>query len=106
MQAKLSGAAALSAYIHLPADSMNDAEVSVLPCPHCGMLMEIPHEHINCAIYRHATFKVTGQQIDPHAPKEICDRLVELGLVHGCGKPFRVRREAEGWLVAEACEYL
>jgi hypothetical protein len=34
--------------------------------------------------------KDSGMQVNPHAPKEHCDSLVEQDLIHGCGKPFRL----------------
>jgi len=30
------------------------------------------------------------QQINPHAPKQECDRLVQSNQIIGCGKPFLV----------------
>ena len=57
-------------------------------CPHCQHFVEILE--INCAIFRHAVFKQTGQQLNPHASKEECDRLTEQGQVYGCGKPFQI----------------
>ena len=35
-----------------------------------------------------------GQQINPHAPQSECDRLVDRDLIWGCGKPFRLLRDA------------
>jgi hypothetical protein len=54
-------------------------------CPHCGGSVQIIE--INCGIFRHAIY-LNGQQIDPHAPKELCDRLVRENLVIGCARPF------------------
>jgi hypothetical protein len=57
-------------------------------CPHCGGLVEIIE--INCGIFRHGIIKETGQQMDPHSSKEICEHLVENNLIYGCGKPFEI----------------
>tara|TARA_Y100000816_G_scaffold150197_1_gene106879 strand:- start:1083 stop:1349 length:267 start_codon:yes stop_codon:yes gene_type:complete len=62
----------------------------LLVCPHCESMMELIKSQINCAIYRHGVYKSTGQQIDPHAKKEICDKLVETDSIYGCGKPFKL----------------
>ncbi len=59
-------------------------------CPHCKNMMELIKSQINCAIYRHGVYKSTGEQIDPHAKKEICDNLVETDSIYGCGKPFKL----------------
>lgn len=76
----------------------------LLPCPHCQQLIEI--EQINCSIFRHGVYRVTYQQINPHAPKQECDRLFLDGLIYGCGKPFRVITQSDESLVAEACDYI
>ena len=81
-----------------------------IPCPHCHVLMELAHTDLNCGIYRHAVWKDGGTQIDPHAPRDVCEQVVREGLVHGCGKPFRAReaRSASGEvsLRVEVCGYL
>ena len=43
----------------------------VVECPHCKEPVLI--EKINCCIFRHASFKNTGQQIGPHTEKKLCD---------------------------------
>ena len=84
----------------------NGGAVSYLHCPHCNMLVEIPINYINCAIYRHAVIKQTGKQLDPHAPKEICDMLAKNGLIYGCGKPFMVVREDNKNIFLQKCDYV
>ena len=64
-------------------------------CPHCGGMVHIPATQINCNVFRHAFFKSTGLQIDPHTPKLECDRLLHEDLIWGCGKPFRLELELE-----------
>ena len=68
---------------------MSDTNIYI-ECPHCNQLMELIKQEINCAIYRHGIFKDTGGQMDPHAPKQVCDELVEKDLIYGCGKPFKI----------------
>ena len=82
-----------------------------IECPHCNQLMELIKQEINCAIYRHGIFKETGQQMDPHASKHICDELVEKDLIYGCGKPFKlfenknpVTKETTYYI--EKCDYI
>lgn len=81
-----------------------EAEAEV-ECPHCHCVIII--ESVNCGIFRHGVVKATGEQIPPHASKEICDKLVQQDAIYGCGKPFRVTRRIDGaQLTAEVCEYI
>ena len=59
-----------------------------ITCPHCSCLIEILQ--INCAIFRHGVYKNNNIQIDPHLDKISCDKLIDLNLIHGCGKPFKI----------------
>ena len=61
---------------------------------------------LNCCIFRHAVFKDTMQPIHPHAPREVCEKLVADGAVIGCAAPFRVVTQADGAFVAVPCEYI
>ena len=70
-------------------------------CPHCGGMIHIPATQINCNVFRHAFFKSTGLQIDPHTPKIECDRLLHEDLIWGCGKPFRLELDLESELELE-----
>ena len=71
-------------------------------CPNCGGMIEMIE--INCAIARHGVMK-NGIQVNPHAEKKTCEKLVKEGLVFGYCLPFRVIKEGEK-LVAIACEYI
>ena len=82
-------------------------------CPHCGGMVHIPATQINCNVFRHAFFKSTGLQIDPHTHKIECDRLLHEDLIWGCGKPFRLELELEleqeqnqAQYHATRCEYI
>ena len=85
---------------------MNTEEKSKEPivmCPHCREYIVI--EKINCAIFRHGTFKHNGNQIPPHASKQMCDVFVREKLIYGCGKPFRIVHH-DNCYIAECCDYL
>jgi hypothetical protein len=75
-------------------------------CPHCDQIIEILA--INCAIFRCAVIKQTGEQLNPHAPKMECDRLAEQGLIYGCGKPFRLEPDPSNPFTHRAviCDYI
>jgi hypothetical protein len=79
--------------------------VLIIVCPHCQEPVMIHQKDINCAIFRHAVFKDTYQQIPPHASKELCDTWQEKGRVYGCAKPFRLVKQGDNY-VAEICEYI
>lgn len=59
-------------------------------CPHsdCGLMIQVPKNQVNCRIFRHAVYKDTGEQINPHTPREVCDKLRNSGSIYGCGRPF------------------
>lgn len=72
-------------------------------CPHCGGAIEIVQ--VNCGIFRHGIFKHNQQQIDPHAPKNICDKVFNEGLIYGCGKPFKINKIENTYFTVE-CDYI
>jgi len=76
----------------------------VFKCPHCDMFIQVHKDHINCRIFRHAVYKNTYQPINPHAPKQECDALLEGNHVYGCCKPFRLVFSNE--IFVEACDYI
>jgi len=75
----------------------------IIICPNCQQFVEILQ--INCAIFRHGIFKISGQQMDPHTPKPQCDQYIQDELIYGCGKPFRVVVK-DDQLFAEICDYI
>jgi hypothetical protein len=48
----------------------------------------------------------TGKQMDPHAPKDVCDTLSNNNQIFGCGKPFKVVKKEDGTYITEICEYI
>lgn len=97
---------------------MTDINFTVL-CPHCEIWIII--EQVNCGIFRHGVHRFTGMQVPPHLDKEQCDKLFELGIIFGCGKPFKLvsnpeydpnithvgpkDKENPKW-IAESCDYI
>ena len=59
----------------------------VINCPHCNDFIIIYCNEINCKIFRHAIYK-NGTNVNPHASKEECERLLHNNEIYGCGKPF------------------
>ena len=75
----------------------------LIECPHCGGSVEIVE--INCAIFRHAYYKGTAEQIPPHTSAHECNRLFLEDAIYGCGGPFRLVEKNGSW-EAEICDYL
>ena len=81
-------------------------------CPHCNEYLII--EKVNCAIFRHGVVKTTMRQINPHLSKPECDKLKDLDLIYGCGKPFKLEwvnkkekeEEEEGRWICVECDYI
>jgi hypothetical protein len=84
---------------------VSEGGILVFLCPHCGENIIVYEADIACAIFRHAIHKNTMEQINPHASKEECDRLVEEGLVYGCAGPFRILKSGNSYHI-EICEYI
>ncbi len=68
-------------------------------CPWCNGNIEVKESELNCKIFRHAIYKTTHQQINPHAPKHECEDLVSKGKVYGCAKQFKVITTENGYEV-------
>lgn len=71
----------------------------IISCPYCNG--DIIILELNCKIFRHGQFKDTGKQLNPHASKELCDKVIEEDLVYGCAKPFKIVNGK-----AEKCDYI
>lgn len=74
-------------------------------CPHCGDLVLINTNEINCGIFRHGVFKETNQQINSHETKSNCDVYKEKDLIYGCGKPFQVVKVNDKYEIS-ICDYI
>lgn len=74
-------------------------------CPHCSGSIIIAENEINCAIFRHGSYKSDNQQINPHLDKESCDKLFKENKINGCGKPFKLVK-TDNEYVAEICDYI
>ena len=73
-------------------------------CPNCNEEIIVNKNELNCKIFRHAIFKDSYKQIDPHLQKIYCDKLVEEDKIFGCSKPFEiVRRDVKLYVVK--CDY-
>ena len=73
-------------------------------CPKCNEILYI--SEINCSIFRHAFFKDTMKQLNPHSSKEECDNCIKNNKIIGCGTPFKVVKNNENKYVAILCDYI
>lgn len=74
-------------------------------CPHCGGHFVVAKEELNCRIVRHFVY-FSGEQLNPHASKEVCDLAVSSAKGHGCAGPVRLNQTPDGKWVAEKCDYI
>jgi hypothetical protein len=82
----------------------HDKNELIVSCPHCSEHILI--EKLNCCIFRHGSFIKNGKQIDPHLPKEQCERLIKKRLIYGCGKPFKIIKNTKDDFEATICDYI
>ena len=68
---------------------MADSSLHIIQCPHCSIQISIQKNELNCCIFRCGQYKSTGEPINPHMPKDECDRLHNNDLIYGCSRPFR-----------------
>lgn len=80
-------------------------------CPHCDGTIIM--KKLNCGVFRHGVLKKNGKQINPHAPKEVCERYLRKNQIYGCGKPFKIvmkestdDSELVSKFITEKCEYI
>ena len=73
-------------------------------CPHCSQEIVVFVKDINCRIFRHAIFKDSYKQIDPHLSLENCQKLINENKVYGCAKPFEILIKNEKYFVT-ICDY-
>jgi hypothetical protein len=69
----------------------------IFQCPSCSDFVQVERGAVACSIFRHLYYaNINGNriellsQVDAHAPKEICERLLREGRAVGCGKPFKM----------------
>jgi hypothetical protein len=84
---------------------MDNSEYYFITCPNCEGQIIVHKNEVNCKIFRHAVYKNSLININPHAPKQECDQLFNDGKIYGCGKPFQLIGE-NGLYNAVICDYI
>jgi hypothetical protein len=90
-----------------------DGEIICFECPHCKGFIQVEKTALHCRVFRHGYFYRKDEkgniflleQINPHMPKEQCDRLVSENKIVGCSKPFQIVSEGEK-MIAKICDYI
>ena len=82
-------------------ECINDA--FLFECPHCSDLIQVQKDQVNCRIFRHAVYKSSFEQINPHTNKQECDRLLQGDFVYGCAKPFILDTNS---MTVSGCNYI
>jgi hypothetical protein len=87
---------------------MNNDKEHIFICLHCGGKFVINENDFNCRILRHAVYKDTLKEINPHMSKEECESLIKKGQVYGCAKPLRILPciNNDGNYELEICDYI
>jgi hypothetical protein len=78
----------------------------IFRCLHCEEYFIINRNEFNCKILRHAVYKHNMEPINPHLPKDDCDRLVKEDLVYGCAKPLMIIQKNNEDFNVEICNYI
>ena len=74
----------------------------IVKCPHCKGIVVV--QELNCHIFRHGTYKNDFQQVNPHLPKNDCDKLFLNNEIYGCCKPFEIIYK-NNKMFAVICDY-
>lgn len=74
-------------------------------CPHCSLPITTAIGELACCIFRHGSNMKTNQQVQPHAPKEECDRFAQDPDYVGCCKPYKIVPDS-GKYTVEICDYI
>lgn len=77
----------------------------ILKCPNCLDYVLIYEKEFNCKIFRHAYYKNSYKQIDPHMKKEECTRLKKEDIIYGCAMPFKLIKNKNEFTL-EKCDYI
>lgn len=95
-----------------PVELDTGSDMYTFQCPQCDSWTQVPSDGLNCKIFRHAHHFVTRgdeiiltTQLNPHAPKELCEKLLRENKVIGCAKPFKIIQEGNIYY-ATKCEYI
>lgn len=79
----------LSPHLSYMTDIIQEENYYLITCPHCQGIIQIYKHEIQCKVFRHGIYKHNGNQMNPHTPKEECDKVFHNQEIYGCGKPFR-----------------
>ena len=73
----------------------------ILTCCNCNNIFIVNTKEFNCKILRHGIYKSNYQQINPHLPKNECDRLFNNDLIYGIFDPAKNNLTIDMWVNSE-----
>ena len=73
-------------------------------CPNCFDKIIVQKKQLRCKIFRHAVYKTSYKQVNPHLSREKCEKLTKENKVYGCCKPFEIISNGSK-MHASVCEY-
>lgn len=77
----------------------------IFKCKHCNDDFIVNKNDFNCMILRHGVYKNNMVPMNPHTPKDECDKLSVEGEIFGCGKPLKIITSDNGFDVI-ICDYI
>ena len=83
---------------------IRDDNILIFKCPWCDDQITVLIKELNCKIFRHAIYKDSFKQINPHSSKNKCDKLLSNNKIFGCSKPFELIDFENNYKV-QKCEY-
>ena len=83
--------------------AQQDQNLLSFDCPHCCCQFVMSESEIACGIVRHGA--IGDNPIPPHAPKEECEKYLQMPNVRGCCKPVKIVKK-ENVYCAEICDYI
>ena len=73
-------------------------------CPNCFYEIIVKKKQLRCKIFRHAIYKSSYKQVNPHLSKARCEKLTKENKVYGCCRPFEIISDGVK-MYASVCEY-
>jgi hypothetical protein len=74
-------------------------------CPNCRQQIIVLKKQLRCKIFRHAIYKSSFKQVNPHMSREKCEKLIREDKVYGCCKPFEIISNENKKMKAIVCDY-
>lgn len=71
-------------------DTCNGQRWLYFVCPHCESGVVMLESEIACRRAIHAVLRDSFQQVNPHAPRSLCEQLLKENKVFGCCRSIEI----------------